>query len=316
MKKTFFLASLILVSSFMVSCSNVENAANGLTQEQYEEKVAAAELRNSIAEYNAQRFGEDVHTRGFFKWLLRAIVVVSADVIGGTGGGIVGGVAASGSAGLAMAGMDNPNISIRGEFVTRGVPVNVAQDSTWHPQTGRQEVVFNHVVPEGKLEAGDLDSIGYYHNKVLYKLFSDKKWVESAKEKSQGELMQDVIQELVKTDYFVKYYGEGYVIKTQEVADSSVALAQKVIAAGTDVESEDEFLAKLGEANLLSADALSVLGEFLRGLSNITPSEDDGTYFQEVLDMIDQSNLSDEMKKQLSDGVIIGQASNHLWTRE
>lgn len=31
--------------------------------------------------------------------------------------------------------------------------------------------------------------------------------------------------------------------------------------------------------------------------------------------MVGKSNLSETMKKQLVDGIIIGQASNHLWKR-
>lgn len=61
------------------------------------------------------------------------------------------------------------------------------------------------------------------------------------------------------------------------------------------------------------ANVVGVLKEVLIGYANINPDEDNGEYFDNVLQMINNSNVSDDIKLQLKGGVIIGQASNHLW---
>lgn len=58
---------------------------------------------------------------------------------------------------------------------------------------------------------------------------------------------------------------------------------------------------------------MDVLREILEGFDNIDPETDMGEYYEAVLDLIQNSDLDKESKQSLTDGVIIGQASNRLW---
>ena len=58
---------------------------------------------------------------------------------------------------------------------------------------------------------------------------------------------------------------------------------------------------------------INVIGSFIDGVSRISVDENDGTYAEKVLDLVDNANLSDDVKKQLRNGIIVGNASYQLW---
>lgn len=218
MRKNYAWVVIMMAASFLSSCSNVESVKSAITAEQYDDHAAAVELRSSIADYNSQRFATDAQTRGWFKFW-RALVTVCADLIGGAGGGIVSGVAASGAVGIFTSGMEDPHGSMAIGISTRGmVEGGEAQDTTRLSMVNPGELVFTQIVP-GEQQPAEVDSIGFYHNQALYALFSDKEWMESLKEKSEAELMDDVMRQLTQTAYYAKYYGEETV--TEEITRMS-----------------------------------------------------------------------------------------------
>lgn len=60
----------------------------------------------------------------------------------------------------------------------------------------------------------------------------------------------------------------------------------------------------------------SVVREFMSGLSNMDIDENDGNYAQKIIDLINNSNLDEDSKKELRNAIIIGNASYQLWTVE
>ncbi len=61
---------------------------------------------------------------------------------------------------------------------------------------------------------------------------------------------------------------------------------------------------------------LSVVREFMLGLANMDINENDGNYAQKVIELINNSNLDENSKKELRAAIIVGNASYQLWTVE
>lgn len=78
----------------------------------------------------------------------------------------------------------------------------------------------------------------------------------------------------------------------------------------------DEYIGRLKAVNPEKADALDVLKITLEGFQFVDIKTDDGKYAEKVLDVIDSSDVSPEMKADLSSGVAIANASTRLWNQD
>ena len=58
---------------------------------------------------------------------------------------------------------------------------------------------------------------------------------------------------------------------------------------------------------------LTLLETFFSGLNNIDVDENDGDYLMKVLKLVDNSELSEEIKRNLRNAFIVGNASYQLW---
>lgn len=122
-----------------------------------------------------------------------------------------------------------------------------------------------------------------------------------------------IVQEMAKEPYLKNRYGNE--LNDVEKVNKGVETAEAVIKIAEEVESEEEFFARLAEIGLTDPNVIAVMKEIINGLENTDPTQDDGQYYQKVLDIVETSSLDSNMKTRLSDGIIIGQASNHLWKR-
>mgnify|MGYP007042756898 FL=1 len=123
-----------------------------------------------------------------------------------------------------------------------------------------------------------------------------------------------IVEEMANEPYLLSRYGDE--LRDVENINNGLATANIMIQIANDVETEDEFFARIGEAGLTDPNIISVMKEIISGLQNVELDTDDGQYYQEILKIISDSNLDEETKLRLSDGVIIGQASNHLWLKK
>lgn len=88
-----------------------------------------------------------------------------------------------------------------------------------------------------------------------------------------------------------------------------------IINAAEASDTEEEFFDMLTASGCVDDNVMLVLREILSGLVKIDPNADDGTYYQAVLDIVNKSDVCDELKRNIQAGTIIGQASNRLWFR-
>lgn len=318
MKKVLFMMISLLAISFY-SCSNdnvMENndgtELTGSTMRQVEENLKCMKLQSSVHDYNIQMFGEELtpQTRGwkdFFKKFKKIFVTVAADAVGGAIGGIAVGVVSSAAVGaLVYSGAVDAEIT----------PMKVSGlggDSI--PIFNGDGLGFGNLVPEGGyLVAEGLDSLGFYHNKVLKRIFTQRINVKDFVVKSDEEKAEIVISEMVKEPYIVEYYGND--INDLVKASEGIRLSDVIMNAAEASETEEEFFDKLTASGCVDDNVMMVLREILSGLAKIDPEADDGTYYQTVLDIVNKSDVSEDVKRNVQAGTIIGQASNRLWFRQ
>lgn len=64
------------------------------------------------------------------------------------------------------------------------------------------------------------------------------------------------------------------------------------------------------------SDKLNVLETFFEGISNLNVDENDGDYFNRVLELISTSSLDEDTKQSLRNAIIVGNASYQLWNTD
>ena len=309
--KHFFVILLTLSAIALASCSSEDNYAGlstGTTTEvtdsamqQVQRNAELMVLQNSVHELNVTTFGQkqNPNTRGLFSWLkhaFRIVATVAADAIGGVLGGIAGGVTASGIAGGAML------------FKVEKFVIKPMDDATATRVTGGINPFLN-IVPTGPVLKGD--SIGYYHNKVMCQLFSDSIQVAEFNKKSDSEKATVIMTAMAAEPYLREHYGSDLTNTAKSAVGINVANTMMQIA--EEVETEEEFFERLEASGLCDANLMGVLREILEGLNSIDVETDDGSYYEAVLEIINNSELDEVTKQCMEDGVVIGQASNRLW---
>ena len=334
--KKFLLIMLTLSVIAFASCNNEDNAilsesnttvVNDSALQIVQRNMELSKLQCDIFNYNAATFGEKTpYTRGIFKnlwrkikesYLLSAIVTIGADALGGVFGGVAGGITSSSIVGLAIAfdvekAAIVPMPSSVGPRRILGVPGGngSVRDSILYAE----DVIFNNVVPSPSLKLCYAnDSIGYYHNKILYGIFSDDEKLNDYLNKDKQEQAQAIVAEMKKVPYLRSTYGAALDNPTN--VNNGIAIADAVMRLAEEAETEDEFFDGLANLGMTDANVIDVMREILNGLYNIDPADDSGEYYQDILDIVANSNLDADMKQKFADGIIIGQASNHLWKR-
>lgn len=319
--------SMALFAVMFVSCTN-ENVS--IDPYQDAEQVVLSEnhegletLCKEIQNYNYNHFKntEYIPTRGkkwwrsFIKWF----TVIGTDaVVGGcltasgvgAAGAIPAGVAASGLAALAF---DKKYITTDEDngSLLRSMNNNPSGFSFVNPDS----TVFTNIVPDGvnngngSVGVNQSDSVGYYHNKTLYNLFSDEATVKRLSKLSQKEQVNAILEELSKVDPSNNNIDD---LNVQDVIDAT----NKMLEIANVATDEDDFFERLGNAGFADKNLVKVMKDILEGISQLDENTDDGTYYQNVLEIVDASDLNNAQKERLRNGAIIGQASNRLWSAE
>ena len=315
--KKFFLFLLTLSAIAFASCSSDDNyvgleTANGTevadsAMQQVKRNAELIALQNSVHDFNVATFTEQQYpeTRNwlkkFFRKALKIVATVAADALGGVVGGVAGGVTASGIVGGALL-FNVHRVAV--------VPMPAAETRAGVNGNGSfTNLPFTGVVPTGPVCTGD--SIGYYHNKVMGKLFSDTIKVAEFNAKSDNEKAQLIVRTMKEEPYLCNYYGAE--LDNTAKINQGVEIANKMMQIADEAETEEEFFAMMEQAGFTDSNVMAVLREILQGLDSLDIEEDNGEYYEAVLDIINRSGLDEVTKQSMEDGVIIGQSSNRLW---
>ncbi|MBQ7513229.1 MAG: hypothetical protein IJS95_02425 [Prevotella sp.] len=321
MKKLFiysFFTCLLL--TFMFSCSKQESVQTTVSDEKQEMAALMVALDNYNTAYfqNKALFKRGGRTRSFWDWWReRRKKVLNADAKGAligllTGGGwgaICGAVTNSALACINT--RDITPIEMGNQiFSPNGVGISHDDDlidmQLQHPEMNYalENTVFESDITDC------IDSAGYYHNKILWQLNQDSlisftnsgmatiidsicvKAEELENNDRNGMLVSELLQ-------IIRYNQLDSAYRIPSIVMSDDSLQAIYITLFPEYQSEFEFI-----------------DNYISGLNEIDPKDNDGSYADGVLSIIRHSNVSDAVKRRLGTAVITGNASSLLWNFE
>jgi len=308
MKKVLFSIMVIVGLATQVSCTNEsEDVRFSNSETLVEEAGMSAEdvelikLQNEIADLNARTFPEVPYTRGrgWWKWMR----VFISDAVGGLFGNFFGGPIGAGVGAAACSAY----------AATNEVAISPELDNSYKISMNSSETALNNVVPEPIKMANGVeritrsDSIGYFHNKVLLEANKGDMLLQSR----NARLLTEKICIAAKKTLFV----DKEDVSIDEIMGNAqfskfVEAKSTYLSANQSIDNYCEELGKLYPEQKLQ---INVIGSFIDGVSRISVDENDGSYAEKVLNLVDNANLSDDVKKQLRNGIIVGNASYQLW---
>ena len=150
------------------------------------------------------------------------------------------------------------------------------------------------------------DSVGYYHNIIL----SDLSQILPKNKVTIDTVFNKVA---IVTE---KYYKEPAKNILNGLKARSNFFDSILYIKGTELEkceSLHEIFAVWKKQNPGNDKELDVLEEFFNGIVNIDADENDGTFMNKALDIVDKSSLDETTKENLRNAFIVGNASYQLW---
>lgn len=312
MKKLLLAASFVLAFTSLTSCSNEDTMAIGtenkmeLTQTDVDEITM---LQNQIEVYNSTHFEAQPQTRGWIKNLFKGLVTAFADAVGGimgTGiggvpGGIAGGALTSGVVGLYLFSDDKIDLEPVGGFIPYKSPVKDYNTAFSNIVVSRDSI-YNYV------NTMQNDSIGYYHNAILYDIFNDTTKLAKARKMTSDEFCS----------YLLDRVNEVYSINKEQVIangciEKSTIIADIIRNAFNQAQSKEYIIDELYNKLSLDKKISNLLLTYIEGAMASAEKGDNNDYLNEMLDLLNRANISPEVKGGISDGFIIGNASSRLW---
>lgn len=260
-----------------------------------------ASLQAKIAELNGQMQVQSPTTRG---WLKRFLHRALADAVGALFGNLYGGLAG------AVVGAASFSALACAVEVVNNEPnnANKSEESVKLDDKIAHCDLDEDLVPtDENCDESPIDSIGLYHNKVLIDVAVDEE-----NEMSVSEYPNALLN-AVRNNY--PNLGEISSCDSVRIvtASSEFLEFEKEYKGGKDIDSYAEYIeskypSKKGE--------IEILKEFFNGLPYAEASDMTSEYMNKVLKMIDDASLSADVKQNLRNGVIVGNASNRLWKLE
>lgn len=309
-KNVFFLAVLLCVITFFVSCSKQEDFSHQCNTEVPKDKQEMKQLIIALTEYNANYQNTHGVTRSFGGWFKKLLRVTYADAVGailgcnfGPWGAIAGGVSAS-----ALVYCAEENLSSQYSFAPTRSIIHENLDPILMDGDMNLDALSNVVLVSNLPDC--TDSVGFYHNKIL--LYLNTINFLHINNNNTDSLTNAICEQAEE----ISSNGRGTTTNTellQQLKFSQFKLAYPSMAMlETFDEYVDEYVALYPELD----DDLWFIWEYIGTLCDIDPEDNDGSYAEGVLEIIGESHVSNTVKKRLGEAVITGYASSRLWNFE
>lgn len=293
MKKLFFIVSIALATITAFSCSNdeTETANNDHSATETKQIENLQKLQNDMANLNKEwqtrqplAITRSEQNSNITNRMTNSISITGADLAGafigahfGGFGALVGGALASG-----VAYWERERYGNKGFTFGTVVPNNT--------------IIF-----EDKSTATMIDSIGYYHNKILMNI-GEKRLADVAIEDMEELIINSAIEVIGNTPDFNKPE-----LRNNECTIFFIKNISRLNAAKT----TDEYCKILSESNQISKEEMNIIKTYIDGLATIDNTN--GEYTRAVINTIDNSDINPETATSLKNSVLVGNASQKLW---
>ena len=119
-------------------------------------------------------------------------------------------------------------------------------------------------------------------------------------------------KEALKVEEMVKGIPEGALSKDSTII-SETANYIKLLRTGTPQETVEEYIERMKKENPQEAELATTIKNYLEGLDNIETDDNLKQYSEKVVQLVNNSKLSQERKDALCRGISVGFASAKLW---
>ena len=268
---------ILFLAVSLVSCNNESICCD---QNLEDNVVAVDAIKSDLLDLNVSYKQVQSKQKRMPKWL-RLLIFGAADVAGGIWGGVSG---ACGASSLAWT-------------VTKA---EMKAENNSQTTSSQMAPTFK----ENNLQGIEKGSIGYIHNSVISSAFVAN---EDIYEMDNEEVLAVVFQALEKeTDTSLSDAEKAEVINYTNMIVSSFDTNKSVEEYFNDLKTQTSDQKK--------KDALDICGIVLDGLQYV--DDNDTTYVRAATDIIMKSNVSQELKTTLLDGVSVANASAKLWNTD
>lgn len=312
----FILSSCTSDNSELISNNSERNSSEIVSTSTNNKSLQ--DLKSELILLNNRTFGDfsnggKPQTRGFFKKLLNKILNFVVADAGGAIKGLISGNNVWTSAKTASISTLRSAFKSIGEEVLRAPAItndtinsSVLATSLINPR----DIALKDVVPVNiDVKDSDLDSIGYYHNKVIMTLFEKNNdalyWANLPADKIELEVKGALEKEAI----FERLSLDTIGINRHEMIDFYDNLSNALNSTDDSVELCD----KIHSLNPDMADLLSILSVYIDGLENVQAGEEWTNYTNEMLNIVNNSKVDELMKRNIRSSLIVAFASSKLW---
>lgn len=303
MKKILLMMSLMLGVLVFTSCSNDEvvneevEVGNELKSIKLspQDQASLMMLHSQIVDYNNNDYvtgNSQPRKAKWWKKFLKVVVTAFADATGYVAANVPGSLIASAVVGAYVA-RENVDVVI--------VPMN-AKDN--NPLKAPWKATL-----KPNIEQCLSDSIGFYHNVVMSDLFKSEEAINNIKSLSDIEIADLSVsrgQDLIPNTYNLDI--------TEWQKENTLTIAQTIYSLLYESETFEEFCEKLNSTGVVDPAILLVLEEYMKGLENSGSEERQEKYYNDMIKLVKDAEMSPEIKEPLEGGFIIGNSSLNLWT--
>ena len=312
--KQLFLLMFGLYTFVFSSCSSDELSTKNIPKTENTMQVDAVELTKlsslqlQIDSLNQSMFPltNSTQTRGIGKFFKKFFSIVVCDAVGGLHGSFYGGpVGSVGGAILASSVAAFAPVELSTNAVS-------SEDISNRPVNSNSISLSPNVIPSEGVNSSLItfnDSIGYLHNEALIELNQTL----TSEERTIDKLALRVI-ELTSQNYDVSEDSlSNYFNANMEFYNNIIS---ENLFESSEATTVHEVMSKWKDLYPEQSCQLDVLESFFNGIYNLEVDNNDGTYLNRVLEIIDSSSLNTTIKQNLRNAFIVGNASYQLWNTE
>lgn len=316
MKKKLFVFSSVMTIMALISCSTAsvdiyeENADDSevCVEESY------ARLNNDILVLNLELSQQE--TRGFLGRLFKSVLnVFIADVVGAVKGVFTGDNIWQSAQGSSFSSAKKQGF-ITGVYVLNEIIGNAPRRVAMLGDTlatscvqPREDALNNLVLVQNPLLATANDSLGFYHNLIIYNTLEKNNSVNYWKSVSDEACVLKLNEEIIST-IPVSCYSDV------SISDETIQFCSFIGEESVKCENYKELINVAEVKYPELEEILNVISLYFEGMELVETDEEWEQYCKDVIDLISNSGLSERDKESLKAGVTVGYASSKLWKCE